>query len=123
MTELASIMTIVITGITSGSIVGSIVAFKKDRRDTLQADLDYTDEFRRIAKEVVKETRAELTKTIDKVKKLEDRIIYLEKSVKSKDRIITILVDYIGRLRDILNLIDPKHPLPLVPEEVKDYIK
>lgn len=118
-----TVATIIITAITSGGLVGSLVAFKKDKRDALQSDLNYTKEFRDIAKEEVRETREELDKMGKKVKILEDKVSELESSVRLKDRIIVLLVDYIGRLRDVLDKLKPKHPLPEVPDELKEYLK
>lgn len=123
MSELSTAMTAVITFITGGGLIGGIVAWRKDKRDAKQNDLDYTAQFRTIAQEEVKATREELAVMGRQVKELERKVGDLEAAVRVKDRVITILVDYIGRLRDILNLLDPKRPLPLVPDEVKDYIK
>lgn len=57
------------------------------------------------------------------MKQLELRIEDLETSVRLKDRIISLLVEYIGRLRDVLDQLKPQHPLPEVPDELKEYIK
>ena len=123
MSELVTTMSIVISAITGGGIVGSFIALKKDRRDSLQSDLDYTKQFREIAQQEVKETRVELANMDTKVKSLETRVIDLEAAVRVKDRIISVLVGYIISLRDVLNQVNPPHPLPQVPDEVKDYIK
>ena len=109
--------------ITGGGLVSAIVALKKDRRDARQNDLDYTKQFRDIAKQEVQDTRDELAKTDEKVRELELRIADLEMSVKLKDKIIGLLVEYIGGLRDVLDLVKPTHPLPKVPDEIKDYLK
>ena len=117
------ITTAILTFITGGGLVTGIVALRKDRRDSRQEDLDYTKEFREIAKEEVRETRAELAQTQQQVKHLEERIGYLEQSVRLKDHIIHLLVEYVGLLRNALNKVNPPHPLPIVPTELKDYIK
>ncbi len=118
-----SIVGIVISVITSGGVVGGFVALRKDRREAKKDGLDYVKEFQEIAKEAVRTTKEELDKTNEKVNNLEARVVELETSVKMKDRIISLLVAYIGKLRDVLDHIKPAHPLPVVPDELKDYLK
>ncbi len=114
---------VVISFITGGGLAGSVVALRKDRRDARKTDLDYTREFREIARQEVQDTRAELSIMDKKVANLEARVVELETSVKMKDRIISLLVAYIGKLRDVLDHIKPAHPLPVVPDELKEYLK
>jgi len=123
MSDTTTAITTAITLITGGGLISGIVAFRKDRREAMREDLDYTKEFRAIAQQEVRETRSELEIMGKKVKNLEIRIEDLETSVRLKDRIISLLVEYIGRLRDVLDQIKPQHPLPEVPDELKEYIK
>ncbi len=117
------VTTAILTFITGGGLVTGIVALRKDRRDSKQEDLDYTKSFREIAKEEVKDMRDELVITQNKVRKLEKRVEDLEQIVKLKDHIIHLLVEYVGILRNALDKVNPPHPLPSVPIELKDYIK
>lgn len=118
-----NVVSAIISFITGGGLVTGLVALRKDRRDARQTDLDYTKEFRDIARQEVQETRTEIGAMIVKMKNLESRVAELELSVRIKDRIISLLVEYIGRLRDVLDVLKPPHPLPEVPDELKDYIK
>jgi len=113
----------VISFITGGGLVTGVIALRKDKRDSRQTDLDYTKQFREIAIEVVEDTRTEIGVMVTKIENLESRVAELETSVRIKDRIIGLLVEYIGRLRDVLDVLKPPHPLPEVPDELKDYIK
>lgn len=123
MSEYLTIINTLIIGVASGGMIGGYVALKKDRRDTLKDDLDYTEQFRTIAKEEVEKTREELKNMGKKVNVLEGKVVELEKALRLKDRTISLLVAYIGRLRDVLDQLKPKHPLPQVPDELKEYLK
>ena len=118
-----SIVTAVISLITGGGVITGIVAFTKDRRDARSDDLDFTQQIRDIAKDEVDKTRKEMDKLSEKVTVLEGRIVDLEASLKVKERIIGMLVDYVETLRTMLNGIKPTPVIPAVPKELHEYIK
>jgi len=116
-------VTAIVTVVTGGGLITGYVAFRKDRRDAMHDDLDFTEQIRGIAKDEVDKARAELLVLSNKVTTLENRIIDLETSLKIKERIIGMLVDYIESLRMTLNGVKPTPVIPAVPKELHEYIK
>lgn len=120
-----TIITAVLSAILGGGLISSIVAFKKDSRDSRMTELDFTKQIREIAQEEVQSTRDEMVKlketTAIEISRLSKRVYELERQLKNKENVISSLIIYIKILRDILTT--NKHPLPQVPEDIKPYIR